>query len=100
MLALSCSHTYKKIIMIVGVAPVMWSIWKTRNLAYLQKTWPSDPFVVLFEACYWIDFWSNLQVKEGVKLELQRGAKLPEQVTAEVFRDRRRWAPWMPRLEN
>jgi hypothetical protein len=90
----------KKMMMLVGVAAVMWSIWKARNLACFQQTWPSDPSVVLFRSCYWIDFWSNLQVKEGVKLELQRGAKLLEQVAAEVFKDRRKWAPWVPRLEN
>jgi hypothetical protein len=39
-----------------------------------------------------------LQVKEGIKLELQRGARLLEQVAAEVFKDRRRWAPWVPEI--
>jgi hypothetical protein len=38
-------------------------------------------------------------VKEDIKLELQWGAKLLEEVTYEVFKDRRRWAPWIPRLE-
>jgi hypothetical protein len=90
----------KKMMMLVGVAAVMWSIWKARNLACFQQSWPSDPSVVLFRACYWIDFWSNLQVKEGVKLELQRGARLLEHVAAEVFKDRRRWTPWVPKLEN
>jgi hypothetical protein len=39
-------------------------------------------------------------VLEGVKLELQWDAKLLEQVAAEVFKDRRRWATWVPRLES
>jgi hypothetical protein len=56
--------------------------------------------VILFQACYWIDFWSNLQVKEDVKLELRRGAELLEQVAAEVFKDKKRWAPWISRLED
>jgi hypothetical protein len=90
----------KKKIIIVGVSVVLWSLWKARNMACFQKVWPNDPSVVLFCACYWIDFWSNLQVKEDVKLELQRGAKLLEQVMFEVFKDRRRWAPWIPRLEG
>jgi hypothetical protein len=90
----------KKKIIIVGVSAVLWSLWKARNMACFQKVWPSDPSVVLFRACYWIDFWSNLQVKEDVKLELQRGAKLLEQVASEVFKDRRRWTPWIPRLEG
>jgi hypothetical protein len=90
----------KKGIMLVDVAAVMWSIWKARNLACLQKSWPNDPSVILFRACYWIDFWINLQVKESVRVELRRGAKLLEQVAAEVFRDRRRWTPWIQRLEG
>jgi hypothetical protein len=37
-----------------------------------------------------------LQVKEDVKLELRRGAKL----AAEVFKDKKRWAPLILRLED
>jgi hypothetical protein len=39
-------------------------------------------------------------MKGDVKLELQRGAKLLKQVASEVFKDKRRWAPWIPRLEG
>jgi hypothetical protein len=89
---------HKKQMMLVGVAAVMWSSWKARNMACFQQVWPSDPSVVLFRAYYWIDFWSNLQVKEGARLELRRGAKLLEQVASEVFMDRRRWVSWILRL--
>jgi hypothetical protein len=47
----------RKRVITVGVAAVLWSIWKSRNMASFQQTWPSDPSVVLFQACYWIDFW-------------------------------------------
>jgi hypothetical protein len=90
----------KKRVLMVGVAAVMWSIWRACNMACFQQVWPSDPSVILFQACYCIDFWSNLQVKEDVKLELRQGAKLLEQVAAEVFKDKKRWAPWIPRLED
>jgi hypothetical protein len=46
----------KKKIIIVGVSAVLWSLWKVRNMACFQKVWPSDPSLVLFRACYWIDF--------------------------------------------
>ena len=70
----------KKRIITVGVSAVLWSLWKARNRACFEHAWPSDPSVVLFNACYWIDHWSNLQVHEEAKLELQQGAKLLEQV--------------------
>jgi hypothetical protein len=89
----------KKRIMTVGVSAVLWSIWKARNMACFQQTLRSDPSVVLFQACYLIDLWSNLQVKEDVKMELLRGAKLLKQVASEIFKDRSRWATWTPRLE-
>jgi hypothetical protein len=53
----------KKKIIIVGVSAVLWSLWKARNMVCFQNVWPNDPSVVLFLACYWIDFWSNLEVK-------------------------------------
>ena len=68
----------KKKVVTVGLSAVLWSIWKARNMACFQQVWPSDPSVILFQACYWIEFWSNLQMKEDVKLELRRGAKLLE----------------------
>ena len=70
------------------------------NEPRFEHAWPSDPSVVLFHVCYWIDHWSNLQVQEEAKLELQQGAKLLEQVASEVFRDRRRWAPWVSKLDG
>jgi hypothetical protein len=66
----------KKKIITVGVSAVLWSIWKARNMACFQQTLPSDPSVVLFQACYWIDLWSNLQVKGGRKNGITTGRKV------------------------
>jgi hypothetical protein len=88
----------KRKVILVGVAAVMWSIWKARNLACFQHVWPNDPYVVMFCACYWIDFWSNLQVKKSAKGELRLGARLLEQIAVDVFRDQRGWAPCIPMI--
>jgi hypothetical protein len=41
----------KKRVLMVGVAAVMRSIWRARNMACFQQVWPSDPSVILFQAC-------------------------------------------------
>ena len=58
-----------------GVATLMWSIWKARNLACFQHIWPADPSVVMFRMSHWINEWSFLQVRKDAKVELQWGAR-------------------------
>jgi hypothetical protein len=84
----------------VGVAAVPWTIWKTRNLACFESKWPNEPIDVLNRVVYWIKLWSDLQVKECTKLELELGARVLERVAAEVFQARRGWATWIPKLMN
>lgn len=43
----------KKKLFTVGVAAVIWSICKARNLACFQKKWPSEPSAVLFRVSFW-----------------------------------------------
>ena len=88
----------RKKLLTVGIASVLWSIWKARNMACFQHVWPAEPFAVLRQTCYWIDHWSNWQGKEDAKAELQQAAKLLEQVAGEVFAARRRWAPWILKI--
>lgn len=39
-------------LVIVGIAAVIWSIWKARNPAVFQFTFPSDPNSLIFNVCY------------------------------------------------
>jgi hypothetical protein len=81
----------KKEILAVGIAVVIWSIWKTRNLACFEKKWPDEPYVVILKICYYINCWSLLQVKEDAKGRLEFCAKVLKSVSIEVFWSRRSW---------
>jgi hypothetical protein len=88
----------KRKILTVGVAAVIWTVWKARNLACFEKKWPREPVDVLFRVVYWINYWCDLQVKEDAKLELRRGANLLGRIADEIFKARRGWVSWNPRL--
>lgn len=47
-----------------------------------------------------LDPSEGLQVKEDVKLELQRGARLLRRVAEEIFAAKGRWRSWIPRIAN
>jgi hypothetical protein len=82
----------------VVIAAVLWGIWKTRNLACFEKKWSDDPISVVFKICYWINFWSSLQVKDSARDRLRWLAKLVERVATEVFNTKGSWASWTLRL--
>jgi hypothetical protein len=88
----------KKEILAAGIAAVIWSILKTRNLACFEKKWPDEPYVVILKICYYINCWSLLQVKEDAKGRLEFCAKVLERVAMEVFGSMRSWISWKPRL--
>lgn len=90
----------KKKIFTVGVASIIWSIWKARNLACFQGKWPSEPSVVLFRVSFGINDLSVVQGKEDAKLGLQQCAKLLERVATKIFHAKKSWASWVPRLED
>lgn len=48
MCGLKMAFSEKKKLFSVGVAAVLWSIWKGHNLACFEKKWPSQLGVVLF----------------------------------------------------
>jgi hypothetical protein len=87
----------KKEILAVEITVVIWTIWKTRNLACFEKKWHAKHYVVLLKICYYINCWSFL-VKEDVKDQLELCAKVLEKVAIEVFGARRSWVSWTPRL--
>ena len=80
------------------ITAVFWGIWKVRNAACFQKVWPDEPYVVIIKICYWIQWWTLLQVKHGAKDKLIYLAKMLEKVAMEVFGARKSWATWIPRL--
>jgi hypothetical protein len=82
----------------VVIAAVFWGIWKTRNLACFQKKWPDAPLSVIHRICYWIDWWSSLQVKDSARDLLRWLAKLLGRIATDVFNTRRGWTSWTPRL--
>ena len=79
----------KRKLLTVGVAYVLWAIWKARTFPSFEHKWPSEPVKVLNRAVYWMDFWGELLVRESTKLELQLGTKLLGRVVAGVFQARR-----------
>jgi hypothetical protein len=85
-------------ILVVGIAAVIWSIWKTKNLACFEKKWPDEPYVVILKNRYYINCLSLLQVKEDAKGLLELCAKVLERVAMEVFGSMRSWISWTPRL--
>jgi hypothetical protein len=75
--------------LVVGIAAVIWSIWKTRNSACFEKKYPDEPCEVIFKICHHINCRSSLQAKEDVKNRLVFCAKLLEKVVKDVFEVRR-----------
>jgi hypothetical protein len=81
----------KKEILAAGIAAVIWSILKTRNLACFEKKWPDEPYVVILKICYYINCWSLLQVKEDARSRLEFRARVLERVAMKVLGSRRSW---------
>lgn len=51
----------------VGIAAVIWSIWKARNVACFRHQLPHHPSSVVFAVCQWLDFWSVRESGEGAE---------------------------------
>lgn len=49
---------------VVGVAAILWAIWKTRNTACFQSKLPTDPSHVVYMVCNWFEYWAGLQKEE------------------------------------
>lgn len=84
-------------LILIGIAAVIWSIWKFRNAACFKHQWPSEPVHVIFDICRFIELWAKMQ-KEVDQDLLVQGAKMLNQVVMEVFGARRRWSPWIKKL--
>nr|ABB46655.1 Protein kinase domain containing protein [Oryza sativa Japonica Group] len=49
---------FTKNLIVVGIAAVIWSIWKCRNKACLEKKLQNDPTNLIHMACNWVDAWA------------------------------------------
>jgi hypothetical protein len=73
----------------VGVAGILWSIWKARNLVRFGGKWPSEPCSVVFQIAFWVQWWSKLQAKERDRERLILFDKVLEKVAVQAFSARR-----------
>ena len=55
-----------RVVVMLGVAALLWSIWKTRNKSCFQSLLPRDPTNVIFTLCSTLDSWTVLH-KKGVR---------------------------------
>ncbi len=89
---LSNFDKHSKQLVMVGVAAVLWAIWKLRNKAcFDKKIWPNDPIELIYLTCRFIENWAILQKSEARQRILMLGAKLARQVAGEVFSSRFGW---------
>ena len=92
------SYTGKdRIVVSLGAAALLWSIWKTRNKSCFQSVVPRDPTDIIFLVCTLLDSWKNLQ-KRGVQNMLHRVSRRIMLVTRDVFRGGHGSAPRVRRL--
>ncbi|KAG8054917.1 hypothetical protein GUJ93_ZPchr0001g29416 [Zizania palustris] len=75
----------------VGLAAVLWSLWKVRNDAVFRGNFPTDPLVFINLICYWLSSWSILQRSEVKAKKLELGVRLLEHLASEVFSQRHGW---------
>lgn len=87
-----------KNLIVVGVAAIIWAIWKTRNKACFDKKLPNDPTDVIFSVCHWMDSWAILQKAEADRRRLLLGAKLLRQVANDIFCSKFGWRPGARRI--
>jgi hypothetical protein len=84
----------------VGVAALLWSIWKTRNNACFRSIFPENPTAITNLVGHWMSTWSILQVKEINRDAINWGAKLFVQLSNEVFKASHGWRPMTRRLTS
>ena len=76
---LSNQHIKIRQLIWVGVAPVCWAIWRSRNDIVFNRTKFNSIMQVIFRGTYWLHFWTQLQRNEqamntlsslGTKIEM------------------------------
>lgn len=89
-----------KHLIVIGLAAIIWTIWKSRNKACFENKFPRDPTDLVFMACSWVDSWASLQKLEANRRRLQLGARLIRQVASDIFCSRHGWRPGIRRIEG
>jgi hypothetical protein len=56
----------------LGVAPVSWGIWKTRNHVCFDKKHINNPIEILLYACAFMTYWTGLY-PEATKKAIEAG---------------------------
>lgn len=77
-----------KNLVLVGVAAVLWILWKARNRACFDRILPTDPTELIFTICFTLGSWSILQIKEADREKVLWGAQLLKQIANGVFHSR------------
>lgn len=82
----------------VGVAAVMWALWKTRNNSCFRNMRPHDPVAVTNMIGNLVSSWAILQGKEGNRDAINWGAKLFMRLSREAFNATQGWRPATMRI--
>ena len=69
---------------LVEATTMCWAIWKTRNDAALNRSFPNSYLQVIFRETYWTRFWSQLS-KEEEKNLIKKQCQHLEGLALEVF---------------
>ena len=92
------SYTGKdRVVVLLGSAALLWSIWKTRNKSCFQSVMPSGSTDIIFLVCSLLDSWKNLQ-KRGVQSMLHQVSRRIVRVTRDIFRGGHGLAPHVRRI--
>ncbi|KAG8086542.1 hypothetical protein GUJ93_ZPchr0010g7976 [Zizania palustris] len=75
----------------VGLAAVIWSIWRCRNDICFRHIFPNDPLSLINVICYWISSWAILQKSVAKEKSLAVGVRLLEHLTSEIFSREHGW---------
>ena len=61
---------------LVGIATVLWTIWKARNAACFDGEKLNDTYTLIRMIIHWIDLWAILQLKQDSREEMMWGGKV------------------------
>lgn len=87
-----------KILVLVGVSAMFWSLWKCRNDMCFNRRVNCDPRTSVKLMCSWIFDWSVLQIKEPDTKLLTLGVKQVDRVASEIYIASQGWRPGVLRL--
>ena len=85
------------VLILVGVAELIWAIWKTQNNACFNGVILQDLTSIVFLIAHFISYCAGLQ-KTSLQSTQSRRAKLLVLVATEIFHRRHAWGPLVLRL--